>query len=62
MEFSELFQVSVVAKLLGVSPSTIRNWDREGKIESIRTLGGHRRFPMSEIERLRKNRRSGPDA
>jgi excisionase family DNA binding protein len=38
--------------LLGVNTKTIQKWDREGKIRIIRTLGGRRRVPLSEIERL----------
>ena len=38
--------------LLGVTTKTIQKWDKEGKIKIIRTLGGHRRVPLSEIERL----------
>ena len=42
------------AKLLGVTPKTLREWDRVGKIEVIKTPGGHRRVPISEIERIDK--------
>ena len=37
---------------LGVNTKTIQKWDREGKIKVIRTIGGRRRVPLSEIERL----------
>lgn len=40
-----LCSIGVVAKLHGVSPSTIRRWERQGLIKAAgRTLGGHRRF------------------
>ena len=37
---------------LGVHPNTLRKWDREGKISVVRTVGGRRRIPESEVERL----------
>lgn len=42
-----------VARLLGVSVETVRRWDRSGQIKSTRTPGGQRRFPVSEVNRLR---------
>jgi len=38
--------------LLGVTTKTIQKWDKAGKIKIIRTIGGRRRVPLSEIERL----------
>ena len=38
--------------MLMVSPTTIRQWASEGKIKSSVTLGGHRRFMRSDIERF----------
>ena len=38
------------SEYLGVSISTLRRWDKEGKIQSIRTPGGQRRFCISEYE------------
>jgi excisionase family DNA binding protein len=40
------------AALLHVSPKTVSRWAKEGKLPHIVTLGGHRRFPRQEIERL----------
>ena len=33
-----------VARKLGVSVNTLRRWEREGRIQSTRTRGNHRRF------------------
>lgn len=41
-----------VAELLMVAPSTVRHWSSEGKIHSLVTPGGHRRFLRSEIDRF----------
>ncbi len=38
------------SEYLGVSISTLRRWDEEGKIKSIRTPGGQRRFCIEEYE------------
>jgi excisionase family DNA binding protein len=40
-----------VAALFRVNPKTVTRWARAGKITAIRTLGGHRRFRASEIQR-----------
>jgi excisionase family DNA binding protein len=40
-----------VAALFRVNPKTVTRWARAGKITAIRTLGGHRRFRVSEIRR-----------
>jgi len=48
----ELLTLSKTSKILGVTTKTLRNWDKQGKIKTERTPGGHRRIPVSEIERL----------
>jgi excisionase family DNA binding protein len=40
-----------VARLFRVNPKTVTRWARAGKLTAIRTLGGHRRFRASEIQR-----------
>ena len=44
-----------VAELFGVDPKTVTRWAKAGKLTSILTLGGHRRFRKSEVEDLRNN-------
>ena len=46
------YRISAAALLLGICTKTIRRWDAAGKIECKRTLGGHRRISLIEIERL----------
>ncbi len=46
----EWLGLSEVAKVLGVHPSTVRNWADQGKIPVHRTTGGHRRFKRNEVE------------
>lgn len=51
-EPDRLLPIGEAARSLGVSLDTIRRWERDGKISGIRTPGGQRRFPQSEIDRL----------
>jgi putative resolvase len=51
----EHFTPAQAAKLLGVTTHTLRVWDKEGKIATIRTPGNQRRIPVSEIARLYTN-------
>lgn len=40
------------SELLKVTTKTLQNWDKEGKIKSFRTTGGHRRFALADIRAL----------
>jgi excisionase family DNA binding protein len=39
-----------VAARFRVDPKTVTRWAKAGKLTSIRTLGGHRRYRLSDIE------------
>jgi excisionase family DNA binding protein len=41
-----------VAALFRVDPKTVTRWAASGRISSIRTPGGHRRFRESEVHAL----------
>jgi predicted site-specific integrase-resolvase len=41
-----------VATLFRVDPKTVTRWAKAGKLTSIRTLGGHRRYRESEERAL----------
>jgi excisionase family DNA binding protein len=41
-----------VASLFRVDPKTVTRWAKSGKLTSIRTLGGHRRYKESEVKAL----------
>jgi excisionase family DNA binding protein len=49
---SELISPREAAKITGVSPNTLRNWEEAGKLTSVKTMGGHRRYKLSEIKQL----------
>jgi excisionase family DNA binding protein len=44
-----MVSISAAAKILGVSVVTLRRWDSEGRLPSIKTEGGHRRYDISKI-------------
>lgn len=35
-----------------VAPKTVTRWARAGKLSSIKTLGGHRRYRESEVREV----------
>ena len=49
-----LLTPSEVAPLFRVDPKTVTRWAKAGKLTSIRTLGGHRRYKESEVKALLK--------
>lgn len=51
-ETPELLTPAEVARLFRVNAKTVSRWARAGKLTSIRTIGGHRRFRRSEVEAL----------
>jgi excisionase family DNA binding protein len=48
----KLLTPAEVASLFRVDPKTVTRWAKAGKLSSIRTLGGHRRYRESEIRSL----------
>jgi excisionase family DNA binding protein len=47
---TELVSVSVAARMLGVSASSLRAWAAAGVVPHRRTSGGHRRFDVTELK------------
>ena len=41
-----------VAKIFRVDPKTVTRWAKAGKLNAIRTLGGHRRYREIEVRSL----------
>ena len=48
--------LQAAAATLSISPSRLRRWADEGRIPAIRTVGGHRRFPLDAVRRLAAER------
>lgn len=58
----EWLSLSEVSKILGVHPSTVRNWSDQGYLPVHRTKGGHRRFRRGEVELwMQAQRENGTD-
>ena len=55
-----LLTPSEVATLFRVDPKTVTRWAKAGKLSSIRTLGGHRRYRESEVRALLAGRSGEP--
>ena len=48
-----------VAGIFRVDPRTVTRWAEAGRIASVRTPGGHRRFREAEIKGLLRGEREG---
>ena len=44
-----------VAALFRVDPKTVTRWAEQGRLTTVRTLGGHRRFRADEVYALLRN-------
>lgn len=57
----QYFTIKEAAKLLGVSPLTLRNWDKAGKLKALRhPINNYRLYSREQIELfLRKIRSQG---
>lgn len=63
----EYLTVGEAAAFLGVSASTLRNWDRAGKLTAYRhPVNGYRLYEKKQLEdllgQLRRTKREGPGA
>ena len=50
MAQEELISISEAASILGVSIDTLRRWDESGRLTSIKSEGGHRKYYRSQLE------------
>lgn len=50
-----LVSIGEAAKLLGVTHPTLRKWTKDGTLHVARTQGGHRRYRLSDIEKMQGN-------
>ena len=51
-ETEPLLTPAEVATMFRVDPKTVTRWAKSGKLTSIRTLGGHRRYRETEVREL----------
>ena len=52
MERGQLLNRREVSLIFRVSPSTVARWGKSGKIPSVLTPSGQRRYPKLAVERL----------
>ena len=57
IEARRTLRIGEAAELLGVGVDTVRRWEADGKLETIRTAGGQRLVPLAEVSRLLAERR-----
>jgi DNA-binding transcriptional MerR regulator len=50
-------RIGEAARQIGVSPSALRLWERQGLVRPRRSAGGYRLYGTSDLERLRRIRR-----
>lgn len=45
--------IGETAEILGVSVKTVRRWSDSGKLKSVRSPSGHRRFNLADVQEVR---------
>lgn len=48
----QTYAAGEAARLLGISVDTLRRWDKQGRIQTLRDAANRRVVPASEIDRL----------
>ena len=48
----KLLTPAEVAAMFRVDPKTVTRWAKAGRLASVRTLGGHRRYREAEVRAL----------
>jgi excisionase family DNA binding protein len=61
-QHDELVTPRELAKALRVDVKTTTRWAAEGKLRSVRTLGGHRRFFRADLEAILRGETPQPSA
>jgi len=51
-EIEALLTPAEVAAAFGVYVQTVARWARTGRLKSVQTLGGHRRFRPADVQAL----------
>lgn len=56
-----LITINQAAEMLGVTTTTLRNWDKNGKLTSSRTEGNQRRYNTGQIKEMRRKMMMGAE-
>jgi len=63
MSEKNLITIKEAAALFGVTPLTLRNWDKKGKLKALRhPLNNYRVYKKSDIEALMQSMETGAAA
>ncbi|MEW6048764.1 MAG: recombinase family protein [Bacillota bacterium] len=46
------YSIGRLARLPGITPKRIREWEKQGRIRCVRLPSGHRRYPEEEVRRI----------
>ncbi|MDB5239112.1 MAG: yhdJ [Candidatus Parcubacteria bacterium] len=50
---TKLISIKKAAQILGVTPLTLRNWDKKGKLKALRhPMNNYRVYKREEVEKL----------
>ena len=66
-KYESYFTRSEIARIFEVAPNTVNRWVRGGKLPSVVSPGGRRRYPVDEILKLipvpaRADRTASPES
>lgn len=53
-ELPKLLSPGEVAKIFNVAVTTVTRWAKRGQMPSMRTLGGHRRYRVEDVQAFLK--------
>ncbi len=56
MNQDKLIVIGKAASLLGVHPDTLREWEKNGQISSMRTKGNHRRYRVADLKKAESDK------
>lgn len=57
----EFLSSAEAARLLGVHAASLKRWSDQGRIDCVRTPGGHRRFLRADVERFAQHPTKQPE-
>lgn len=55
MDQDRLIGIGKASALVGVHPDTLRQWEKNGQIKSVRTKGNHRRYRASDLTQVQND-------
>lgn len=51
-----MYKINEFARLINVTPLTLRNWDKNGKLPAIKLPTGHRRYTEEQLQQILKGK------